>query len=154
MDGTFCISRTSSAQAPWQEGPWLPLLSPGIQRPLSPLNIKVTTPPSTVQWMFSLDCGSLGMVEMVADTPCLVRKEGLFATSSLGFPDCSVRQSVGLSPTGLELGLWEPRRLCISSMQELGLPWFANWHRVGAYWMLVNCGILLVTWRLTVHKKY
>lgn len=29
VDRTFCISRTSSAQALWQEGPWLPLLSLG-----------------------------------------------------------------------------------------------------------------------------
>lgn len=63
------------------------------------------------------------MVEIAADIPCLVRKEGLLAISSLGFLDYSVQQSVGLSPTGLERGLQEPR--------DYALPAHKNWASLG-----------------------
>lgn len=116
--------------------------------------------PSTSNWPPSFHCTvnlliavwlSLGMLDRAADTLCLVRR-GCLQYPFWVVPDHLVQQSVGLS-----LPEWNcacrARRPCTFHAQELSLPGFASWHKVGAYWMLVNCGILLETKRFTVHKK-
>lgn len=142
VDRTFHTTRTFSAQATWQESPWLRLFSsPGI--PENSLSCQHQNDHSSFYCTGNLPISvwlSFGLVNRAIDTPRLVRKGYLLPLSFLGFND-------GLFPTGTGICWLEPRRPCIPSRQELVLPWVGNWHTVGTWRMWVNCRILSVTWR-------
>lgn len=86
-DSTFYTSRTLSARATWQEGPWLHLFSsPGnpenslsCQHHNDHSSFYCTRPLPVPVWL------SFGLVSRAVDTLCLVRKGYLLPLSFLDF---------------------------------------------------------------------
>lgn len=104
----------------------LSVLLPWESRELSPVNIKTTTPPFTVQekrpsnfsvWL------SFSIVDRTVDTPCLVRKGYLLPLSLLGFNRWLFSSQWTCSPLDWHCVCQSPR--------DCALPADKNWFSLG-----------------------